>query len=97
MNRYPQLSNTARVRILCQLFAAQIPAVPEFIAKEATALLENPAGFKYQHDGRLFSFACLLSLAREVKSCVRQECAKIHPVFLSHSLMATRLTTPRSC
>ncbi|GLU57238.1 hypothetical protein Dfri01_66990 [Dyadobacter frigoris] len=72
MNRYPDLSNTAKARILCQLFAAQIPAVLEFIAKESAALLENPAAFKYWHDERLFSFERLLSLAKEVKSCISQ-------------------------
>ena len=72
MNSYPDLSNTARARILCQLFPDQIPAVLEFIAQQTTALLENPTLFKAQHDERLFSFERLLSLAREVKNGMHQ-------------------------
>ena len=72
MNSYPDLSNTARARILCQLFPDQIPAVLEFITRQTTALLENPAVFKAQHDERLFSFERLLSLAREVKNGMHQ-------------------------
>ena len=85
MNRYPDLSNTERARILCQLFAAQIPEVLAFIAKESAALLENPAAFKYRHDERLFSFERLLSLAREVKSCLHKARRK-DPVSLFISL-----------
>lgn len=72
MNRYPELSNTRRARILCQLFPALIPAVLEFIAERTDSLLDNPAGFKSQHDERLFSFGRLLLLAKEVKSCIHQ-------------------------
>lgn len=72
MNRYPDLSNTGKARILCQLFPSEIPAVLEFIAQQTEALLANPAHFKPQHDQRLFSFERLLFLAKEVKSCLRQ-------------------------
>ena len=72
MNSYDDLSNTARARILCQLFPDQIPAVLELIAQQTAALLENPTGFKAQHDERLFSFKRLLSLAREVKNGMHQ-------------------------
>ncbi|WP_285547228.1 hypothetical protein [Dyadobacter frigoris] len=72
MNRYPQLSNTERARILCRLFPAFIPVVLEFIAGRTDALLENPACLKSQHDERLFSFDRLLTLAKEVKSCMHQ-------------------------
>jgi hypothetical protein len=72
MNSYADLSNTARARILCQLFPDQIPAVLAFIAQQTAALLNNPTCFKAQHDERLFSFNRLLSLAREVKNCMHQ-------------------------
>lgn len=72
MNRYPDLSNTGKARILCKLFPSEIPAVLGFIAQQTEALLASPAHFKPQHDQRLFCFERLLSLAKEVKSCVQK-------------------------
>jgi len=50
MKRYPQLSNTARTRILCQLFLEKISVLLEFTAQQTAVFLANPALFELQHD-----------------------------------------------
>ena len=81
MNRYTDLSNTIKASLLYQLFPSEIPAVLEFMAQQTDALLANPAGFKMQHDTRLFSFERLVHLSKEVKTCLKNVRPQFRPVY----------------
>jgi hypothetical protein len=72
MKRYPDLSNTKRARILCQLFPVEIPLVLDFIARKTADLLADPAAFKDQYDERLFGFDRWLALSKEVRNLLDQ-------------------------
>lgn len=81
MNRYPQLSNTARTRILCQLFSDQIPVLLGFIS---------------QHDKLSFSFDRLLLSAKRGQKQHAPGCRKDPANVLSRYLTATPSVIPRS-
>ncbi|WP_159478736.1 hypothetical protein [Dyadobacter sp. 3J3] len=68
MNRYPDLSNTRRAAILCQLFEAEIPALLGFMASRSQEHLADPQTFQKQCKLRLFGFERWLALAKQVNN-----------------------------